>query len=378
MAYTQDNAASVRGVALRVTRLGSNGAPVTGTACDTYLTSGFIKATFTPVYSDGDEVEQKNAAGSVCVYYKMPDTLKNITLGLELCDPDPVLTQLLVGGDILTVAGGEGDPDEAVGYAGAVVGQEQTPYGVAVEVWAQAVVGGKAANHLPYWHYVFPYAKFKLDGDRVVENGTLATVFAGTGGGNEGFEAGPALDFTGVDPLPEPDAFQWEFPAVTNRPYAYARTGSAPVGLSGVFDNLGIAITAVTPGAPAVLTPADASLPANLSALIALGDLDQSTDWTVGQYILLADGSHAFWSGETWAEGNAPVTVVDATTATAGTPGTFSPSGATVPGNLALMEDITASPTTLWTIGQYVELGDSTRAYYTGTVWHAGTSPGGA
>ena len=87
--YRQDNASSVRGVALRITRLAIDGTPEVGSACDAYMTGGFINLTFTPAYSTGDEIEVKNAAGEVCTYFKMPDTLKNVAVKLELCDPDP-------------------------------------------------------------------------------------------------------------------------------------------------------------------------------------------------------------------------------------------------------------------------------------------------
>jgi hypothetical protein len=64
-----------------------------------------------------------------------------------------------------------------------------------------------------------------------------------------------------------------------------------------------------------------------------------------------------------------------ATGATAGSPGTFTPSGATAPANLAAMSGITASPTTAWTTGQYVTLGDSTNAYWDGSAWQTGMAP---
>src|SRR6478672_8787082 len=104
--YRQENAGSVRGVALRVTRLAIDGTPDVGSSCDAYMTGGFINFSFTPAYSTGDEIEVKNAAGEVCVYYKMPDTMKNVAMKLEICDPDPVLTEMLVGGDVLTAAFG--------------------------------------------------------------------------------------------------------------------------------------------------------------------------------------------------------------------------------------------------------------------------------
>jgi hypothetical protein len=221
--YTYDGAASVRGVALRVTRLDATGAPDDVSDCGSYLTHGFIRFAFTPEYSEGDEIEVKNAAGEVCVLYKMPDTLKQITFALELCDPDPILTEMLVGGDVLfdTV-----DATKALGYAAAETGLETVPNGVAIEVWATAISGGKAAATNPYWHYLFPWAQMKLDGERALENGNLATVFAGRGIGNEGFGEGPEMTgYTGQ--------YLWPFPAFSSRPYAYTRVPTAPISVAG-------------------------------------------------------------------------------------------------------------------------------------------------
>lgn len=245
MTYRQDNAASVRGLALRVTRLSADGSPVSGSAdgCDMYLSSGFISFTFTPSYAEADEISITNAAGEVCVYFKAPDTLQYVEFGLELCDPDPILTQMLIGGDVLTSAtacepDGMAVADTAVvGYAAPALGTSAQGNGVAVEIWTQAVIGGKSANVCPYWHYLFPSAQFSLDGDRVIENGNLATVFAGRGTGNAGFGAGPLMDTTGITPVVDGANFQWKFPVVADRPFAYARSDYAPVGLSGCFDN---------------------------------------------------------------------------------------------------------------------------------------------
>jgi hypothetical protein len=380
MGYIQDNAASVRGVALRATRLGVDGAPVVGTEADVYLSSGFIRFSFTPTYAEGDEIEVKNAAGNVCVYYKLPDTLRNITVNLELCDPDPVLTQMLVGGTVLTVAfndplaptGAESGDTPAIGYAAAEVGQEAAPYGVALEIWAQAVVGGKSANVAPYWHYVFPYIRFRLDGDRVVENGALATVFAGTGSGNTAFARGPNMDTTGVDPAPATDAWEWEFPEHTGRAYLYARALDAPVGLQGAYDNLGIPVTGITAGTPATLTPSDATRPADLGALTDLGALGNTTAWTTGQYVVLADASEAYWDGNSWEYGRKPGSVIAATSATEGDPGHYLPSGAANPANLAGLASVTAVPSTAWADGSFVNLADASKAHWTGSAWAAG------
>jgi len=70
-----------------------------------------------------------------------------------------------------------------------------------------------------------------------------------------------------------------------------------------------------------------------------------------------------------------PPTGVDATGATAGSPGSFTPSGATPPADLAGLNACTADPTTAWTEGQHVVLGDSSQAHWNGTAWVAGAAP---
>lgn len=61
-----------------------------------------------------------------------------------------------------------------------------------------------------------------------------------------------------------------------------------------------------------------------------------------------------------------------ATGATAGTPGTWTPSHADTPNTLALMSGVTATPATAWTTGQYVVLGNGTFAHWTSSAWAAG------
>jgi hypothetical protein len=66
-----------------------------------------------------------------------------------------------------------------------------------------------------------------------------------------------------------------------------------------------------------------------------------------------------------------------ATGATAGTPGTWTPSGSTPPANAAgaTSAAVTATPTTAWTTGQYVQgstAGTSGEMNWSGTAWAAG------
>ncbi len=199
---TQDYAASVQGAVIRIARLGANGAPVVG-ASAAYTTAAFTRVSFTPEYEEGDEITEKNAAGEVCVTFKAPDTLKRVNLELAVCNPDPEITELLGGGTVLGTTG------EATGYASAEVGSDPNPNGNALEVWSYAVVNGKKATVNPFWRWVFPYVQLRPSGDRVIENGMLATTFEGWGVGNAGLV------------LPT-----WTYPV--DRPYAYARVATAP------------------------------------------------------------------------------------------------------------------------------------------------------
>jgi len=226
---TQDYAASVQGVAIRVTRLDAAGNLLTGVG-DSYTTSAFMRVSFTPEYEEGDEIVEKSANGVICVSYKAPDTLKRITMEVAICEPDPELTSLMSGGLLLrkTVSGTE----TSVGWAAPGVGDDPAGNGVAIEVWSFAVKDGKRAATLPYFYWVFPYVRLRQSGDRVIENGMLASTFEGYGLGNQTFAMGP-------------DG-RWEWPMATERPYSYARTTWAPTGLKGFYQWYPVSVASVT------------------------------------------------------------------------------------------------------------------------------------
>lgn len=269
---TQEYAASIQGVSIRVTRLDAAG-NLMGGAGDSYTTSAFMRVSFTPEYEEGDEITEKGANGVVCVTYKAPDTLKRITMELAICEPDPELSALLSGGLLLRKnLGTAGQPNnKSIGWAAPGVGDDPAGNGVALEVWSHAVKDGKKAGVLPYFHWIFPYAKFRQSGDRVIENGLMANTFEGYGLGNPNFQAG--LDG------------RWEFPVAAERAYAYARTDWAPTGLNGFYtwtDGTGqvyfTAATAVDPStinvvsAAGTLSGTKATLTFSGAHNIAVGD----------------------------------------------------------------------------------------------------------
>jgi hypothetical protein len=213
-----DPAASIAGVAIRVTRLDANG-NLLGGEFDSFTTNAFIRVSFTPEYEEGDEITEKAADGTVCVSYKAPDTLKRVNMEIAVCNPDPELSNLMSGG--LLLSGPQHGKEVSLGWASAQVGEDPSGNGVAVEVWSRAIQNGKPANANPYFHWVFPFVKTRLSGDRVIENGLLATTFEGYGVGNLNFRNGP-------DHL-------WRWPAATDRPYLYARAPYAPQGLNGFY-----------------------------------------------------------------------------------------------------------------------------------------------
>lgn len=204
---SQDNAGSVNGVVIRVTSLNADGTKLVG-ASASYVTKAFVQFSITPEIESGTDVVQKGADGQSCVTYKTADTLKRVNLKVALCDPDPEFTAIISGGTLLSATGA------TMGWAAPMTGVDPTPNGVAIEVWSRAIQNGKNATTNPYWHWIVPFAVMRQTGDRVIQEGLLATEFSGWGTGNA--------------PFVSPAAPLW--PYVTDRAYAYARSATVPTG----------------------------------------------------------------------------------------------------------------------------------------------------
>ncbi len=67
----------------------------------------------------------------------------------------------------------------------------------------------------------------------------------------------------------------------------------------------GVTPTSVTAGTPGSFGPSGAAIPANITALRALGDLGQDDPWTEGQYVVIGTGN-VYWDGSDWKTGTAP------------------------------------------------------------------------
>ena len=213
MAY--DKARSVKGVALRVSRLGPDGAILPGSD-SVYTQKAFMSFQFTPEMEEGDEITEKNADGSLCYSAQDRSTLKRVTLSLALCNPDPELEELLTGGTVFTDNSGK-----TVGYASAMSGEITNPNGVAIEAWSRAMdPAGKPMSERPFYHWVFPYGTMNFSGDRVMENGLMANEYEGWAVGNDMFGSGPDGS--------------WKF--TSSSPFQYARSATAPLDVDGFTD----------------------------------------------------------------------------------------------------------------------------------------------
>lgn len=210
---SQDYASSIMGVAIRVSRLTPSGAIATG-AKASYVTSKFVSLSFTPEFEAGDEFTQKAADGTVCASLKAPDTLKRVNISIALCDPDPEFMEMVAGGTLLMKT------TKTIGWQAPAIGQDATPNGVAIEVWSKAVAGGKYSGVDPYYHWIFPYAQMHISGDRVIENGMMASNFEGWAVGNAAFGTSVTAVTTGK-PTPA-----WAFS--TEAAMSFARTDAAP------------------------------------------------------------------------------------------------------------------------------------------------------
>jgi hypothetical protein len=272
---TQDFAASVQGVSIRVTRLDAAGNLLNGPG-DSYTTSAFMRVSFTPEYEEGDEIVEKSADGTVCVSYKAPDTMKRITMEVAICEPDAELSALISGGLLLRKNFGTfAAPDnKSIGWAAPSVGDDPTGRGVAVEVWSFAVKDGRRSATLPYFYWIFPYARLRQSGDRVIENGMLATTFEGYGLGN-------ILFADGLDG-------RWEWPVASERSYAYARSTWAPTGLKGFYTwhkNLAASVTTKSLTSDIATLTTDAPHLFSVGQTVVIADVDANLD---GTYVISA------------------------------------------------------------------------------------------
>lgn len=152
-------AASVRGLALRLTRQDACGVNELEATADSRITvATFVRVGISPDVFEGSDIEVTSAGGTLCIDDKGVDTLKGFDLELEICNVNEAILEMLTGSAILT---DYADPVENVGF---VVAPNDVSIGLnyaALEVFTRnanndACATGGANPARPYLHWVFP------------------------------------------------------------------------------------------------------------------------------------------------------------------------------------------------------------------------------
>lgn len=194
----------------RVARLSPTGAPVVGPE-NGYSTDAVVKLEITPVVKAGKEIDKENGRGDSCTYRKRPDSILRYDVTLEVCDPDPELTELLAGGMILRTT----PTAPTTGYAAPNLLEVPNPNGISLEAWAEHINAfGELDGTTPYRRYAFPRI-FLTRGDFSLEADASGNTFTGYMTGNAAWTTdGPFND--------------WTFGALGSRPYAWNDVATLP------------------------------------------------------------------------------------------------------------------------------------------------------
>jgi hypothetical protein len=139
----QNCGASVYAVMMRLAVLEQDGVPLPG-ARNLYVTDALVKLTATPVYYQSPVVEIPNASGALCVNLNTRKVLKWYDLALEICNLDPEVDNMLVGGETFSSAG------FVIGGSVPAAGAISAPFGVSVELWSKHIVGSDQDTVWPY------------------------------------------------------------------------------------------------------------------------------------------------------------------------------------------------------------------------------------
>jgi len=161
--------AAVQGTVLRLVKLDSCGAPVTGASSAVVVTDGYISIEPEPQYEDGDTFRTKKANGTLCINKVGRNAYANSNLGINFCVVDPDALVIVSGARLITA----GSPVTGTGVA---YGYNNAEAHFSLETW-QPVAGQFACDPATglqrYLYWAWPHVwNFKLNG-WTIENGPL-------------------------------------------------------------------------------------------------------------------------------------------------------------------------------------------------------------
>lgn len=144
-----DGAGSVQALRMRIARLDATGATPAG-ASNMYVTDTIVKVDIKPQMVAGDDIEEKNGSGALCLTWRTQDVLKFQAVTLTVCSMDEELEEILGGGSVLTQTG------STVGYQSPQIGQPAMPNGISLEFWTRAIINGAPAALNPFRWWALP------------------------------------------------------------------------------------------------------------------------------------------------------------------------------------------------------------------------------
>jgi len=180
---------------MRLVKLNSCGAPVTGASSSVVVSDGFVSISPSPQYEDGTEYITKKANGDLCVNDIDPPALKRVDLEMVWCVMDPDALVIQTGERLLTDSG-------AVTGTGVAFGEGQVSNRYSLEVW-QPVSGVNACNasgQQQYVYWAFPNVGNSKVGDFTFENGVFNfTISASTFAAATAWSRGPGTGTKWID-----------------------------------------------------------------------------------------------------------------------------------------------------------------------------------
>ncbi len=288
----------VRGRAMRVTRLDGCGRIDLGSRSQV-VTEGFISVGLTANTEEGETISVTNAAGKICILDEPAPSFTGYTIEVAFCGVDPDLFTLMTGQPIVLNA----DGTDAVGFrVNSAVRLDGS--GFALELWSNVPVAAcDASGGASYGYFLIPFVQGGTLGDVTIENGAINFTLSGASS-KDGSEwgVGPYNVVRNTAGAPSP----LREPIDPNDHLHLQVTTVAPPTPSCGAVALGTEATGATAGIPATLTPANSYPPFDLVDAQTGFTATPGTAWTTGQYVVLENGTNAYWNGTAWVAGIAP------------------------------------------------------------------------
>lgn len=164
--------AAAQGTVLRLVKLNSCGAPVTGASSAQVVTDGYISVQSEPQYEDGDTFRTKKANGLLCINRTGPNAYTNSKLTIALCVMDPDSASIIYGSRLITTGAATG--------TGAAYGYNNSAAHFSLETW-QPISGQGACDPVTglqrYVYWAWPHAWNAKLQSFTIENGPLNVTY---------------------------------------------------------------------------------------------------------------------------------------------------------------------------------------------------------